>query len=419
MGSATELVQRQLGFRAPQIDEQLLSRILAALGPDTGPRSVEAAIVDLATIGETFFLRHRDQLDWIESTWLPARRRRLTADRQPLRVLFAACSTGEEVYSFLSRLLPVLGRASLEVVAVDVCSRALEVARRGRYGLWSLRGTSPEELKDWLTIRDGAALVSPSLLSVPTFAEHNLLQPLDPVVAPGSVDLIMCRNMLMYLHDDALRLTWESLARALAPSGTLLTSVTDPQSPTANGLTRTWTDSFPLYDHRPPGSMRTSTARDRQPDDRPARRPQTVRRPAEPRPERASAGPPDPDPMFERARIYAHAGQAPVARVLLDDVLSKHPFHVASLVLSSLLSADADEPDAAVEAARRAVYLAPDDPFPHYVFASALIRAGRRAQADRVLRGTRSLLDQLDAHTVLEYADGLVAGQLREVIDGA
>lgn len=423
-GSVEEFVRSRLGVRAPHIDEGLLSRVLSGLGDGADLPAVEAAVLDLATIGETFFLRHRDQLDWIESTWLPRHLAQPRAVGRPIRVLFAACSTGQEVWSFLSRLLPRTGAAALDLVAVDVCTRALAVAERGRYGLWSLRGTSPGELEGWLDTGEGAAQVAASLLSVPRFVHHNLLDSLDDVVAPGSVDLILCRNMLMYLHEDALQVVWDRLARALSPQGALLTAVTDPE-PANPPLARTWVETFPLYARR--GRERGPAARRGPPVPAPPAKVEPRRhrtdpvgraRTSAPRARGVPREPAGSKALLDRARAHAHGGQTHLARVLLEDLLSRHPFDVDALVLDSLLAADAGKPQAAIKAARAAVYLAPDEPYPHYVMAAALLTAGRRPQADRVLRATVRLLDRCAQDAELGYSDGMRAAQLREVICG-
>ncbi len=338
----------------------------------------------------------------------------LPRDR-PLRVLFAACSTGEEVWSFLSRFARRLTDRGLEVVAVDVCRDALAVAALGQYSSWSLRGTAPQELEGWVRREGRVVQVDPWLLELPRFQQHNLLRPLDPIVAPGRADVVLCRNMLMYLHGDALKTVWGHLERALAPDGVILTAATDPGPPADGPLVRRWEAGFPLHLRRPAS---------RQPE--PAPPPATPRPPpppsASPAVRRSTPAAPSPGPSaalegwMDQARIYAHAGRHGLAAYLIDQVLEESPFEVEALLLSALLRLEGGEGEEALAAARKAVYVAPASPYAHYVMASTLRGTARRGAAARAIRSAEEALAGLNASTQLEFSDGLTAGQLREIL---
>ncbi len=135
------LVAARLGFERPRLDDYLVKSLLRTLPADAPDERVEAVLVEAAVVGETFFLRHAGQLQWLKSGWLGAAA--AGAAGRPLQILFAGCSTGEEVWSFFGSLGPAIRAAhpaGFRVLAVDVSARALAVARARRYRTWSLRG---------------------------------------------------------------------------------------------------------------------------------------------------------------------------------------------------------------------------------------------------------------------------------------
>lgn len=183
------------------------------------------------TVGETYFFRDPACFDALDRQVLPeliAARRSESMPR--LRIWSAGCATGEEPYSLailLDRLLPDRSDWALTILATDINPEALEAARRGLYREWALRET-PQWVRDRYFHRQGrgAFVVEPRIRRMVTFAPLNLAEDSYPALMTNTsaMDLILCRNVLMYFTRDAQRATVARLRRALVTGGWLVVS---------------------------------------------------------------------------------------------------------------------------------------------------------------------------------------------------
>lgn len=195
---------------------------LAALGARLEASDELSALARELTVGETYFFRQLDQFHALRDVAVPER---LSArgGGGTLRLVSAGCSTGEEAYS-LSIVLREHGLpAGVEpsVVGLDLNPDALAKAARAIYSPWSLRETPADVRERWFT-REGREfrLAGPARDGV-RFAEHNLVTEAPRLLPPRSVDVIFCRNVLMYFTPAQAAAVVERFSRALAPGGFL------------------------------------------------------------------------------------------------------------------------------------------------------------------------------------------------------
>ncbi|WP_299827078.1 chemotaxis protein CheB [uncultured Roseobacter sp.] len=160
------------------------------------PNAVDALFKDLL-ISVTRFFRDKSEFEALKEL-LPALLKKKT--NTPFRVWIAGCATGEEAYSIAILLCEALGGAKVQlkdhvqIFATDIDKDALEVARKGIYGMAALNDI-PKELSDQYFIQqnDGIRVID-SLRSAILFSDHNVCQ--DPPFQ--KVDLLCCRNLLIY-----------------------------------------------------------------------------------------------------------------------------------------------------------------------------------------------------------------------------
>ena len=222
------------GHEARPVIERRLRDRLAALGlssfgeyyqllrfDDRGRTEMDEA-VDLITINETYFFREAYQLKSYKDEILPALRG-APAPRERLSVWSAGCSTGEEVYSIAicTRESGLFQGKSVRVFGSDISRRCVAHARRGVYGPSAFRATSPEHKKRWFIERPDGMHVAEDLRGVCQFGHLNLLDvPRTAVV--GRVDVIFCRNVLIYFDDESRRRVIDMFYDRLLPGGYLL-----------------------------------------------------------------------------------------------------------------------------------------------------------------------------------------------------
>lgn len=191
------------------------------------------ALASELTTGETYFFRQPEQLDAFVEVALAERLARPATPRR-LEILSAGCATGEEPYT-IAMLLQ--GRVpagwTVAIHGVDLDPRALAQAARGRYTRWSLRAVSPELERRWFTREGDGAVLSPVIRSAVTFAEHNLT--LDSELWQRRWDIVLCRNVLMYLTEAHAEQLIERIAGALAPGGYLFVGYAEALRPRPAG----------------------------------------------------------------------------------------------------------------------------------------------------------------------------------------
>jgi chemotaxis protein methyltransferase CheR len=178
------------------------------------------------TTGDSYFFRDAKQCGLLASSILPelivrhARRRRL-------RIWSAGCSTGEEAYTLailVDELGPLAVDWNVEIVATDISIKSLKKARRGLFAEWSMRSVDTERRARYFAERGALWEIHPRLRARVTFREMDLVR--EP--APGTdsdlvaFDLILCRNLFIYLTEPAIDAVTRKLTGALAPGGYLL-----------------------------------------------------------------------------------------------------------------------------------------------------------------------------------------------------
>ncbi|MDF3065624.1 MAG: methylase of chemotaxis methyl-accepting protein [Polyangiaceae bacterium] len=204
------LLSREIGLNPASIGASAIDAAIKTRLRDTGlvqladyvqrlERSPEErrALIEEIVVSETWFFRDEEVFKALARHALPIARR----DRV-VRVLSLPCATGEEAYSVAIALLASgLSPTRFQVRAVDVSERALAHARRGRYGKGSFRGTSAQLHPGYFEAKDGGtALTEPPRSSV-TFALGNVLD--SALFEPRSFDVVLCRNLLIYLDPAA------------------------------------------------------------------------------------------------------------------------------------------------------------------------------------------------------------------------
>jgi chemotaxis protein methyltransferase CheR len=215
-----ELVAAAVGERLAHLGldvDAYLARVASAAGrPELGE------LARRLTVGETYFFRNGNDLRAFVEAVLPDRARARAGARR-LRILSAACSSGEEPYTLamLARDVPALAGWDVSIHAFDVNPAAIERAVAARYSTWSLRQTPPEvEARHFR--RDGSEYrLEDAIREMVSFEERNLLENDPRFWAPGAFDVVFCRNVLMYFAPETTRRVVARIAGSLAPGGYL------------------------------------------------------------------------------------------------------------------------------------------------------------------------------------------------------
>ena len=200
----------------PTIDE-LITRLVMGNEP-----SLAANVVEALLNNETYFFRDRNPFDLLVAEALPSLAVKRHSSRR-LRIWSAGCSTGQEAYSLAMLFAgdPVRWSGwTIDILATDVSSSVIDRARAGVYTQFEVqRGLGVKEMLRWFGEADDGWRIAEPLRRSVRFHVHNIL---EPAPAPGQFDVVLCRNVLLYLSPERRRQAFDRLAGAMAPDASLM-----------------------------------------------------------------------------------------------------------------------------------------------------------------------------------------------------
>ena len=194
--------------------DELITILVMGKEPSLSQQVVEALLNN-----ETYFFRDRTPFDQISQVVLP-RLQELRATERRIRIWSAGCSTGQEVYSLAMMFADAPHKWvgwTIDILGSDVSEGVVNRARSGLYSQFEVqRGLGITQMIKWFEETPEGWRAMEGLRKNVRFQVHNLL---EPVPHPGQFDIVLCRNVLLYLNADKKRLAFERLSSAMAPDG--------------------------------------------------------------------------------------------------------------------------------------------------------------------------------------------------------
>lgn len=197
--------------------DELITILVMGREPSLSQQVVEALLNN-----ETYFFRDRAPFDVLQRHALPELALRRHKSKR-LRIWSAGCSTGQEVYSLAMLFAeePDQWRGwTIDIVGTDVSNGCIDRARAGAYSQFEVqRGLGINQMIKWFEETGGGWRAVEGLRRSLRFQVHNIL---EPPPHPGGFDIILCRNVLLYLSPEKKLLSFERLAGAMAEDGWLM-----------------------------------------------------------------------------------------------------------------------------------------------------------------------------------------------------
>ncbi|MBD1366941.1 hypothetical protein IDJ77_24230 [Mucilaginibacter sp. ZT4R22] len=185
-------------------------------------KSEQDALYNDMLISVTHFFRDPQTFETLCSDIFPALVNQKSTANEPLRIWIAGCATGEEAYSMAMCLQEYMGDKAatmkLQIFATDISETAIAKARNGLYRQNELEGLSASRIQQFFIKMDGHYQVTKSIRDMCVFAHHNLLK--DPPFS--KIDLISCRNVLIYLEPVLQKRALTTFHYALNEGGYLM-----------------------------------------------------------------------------------------------------------------------------------------------------------------------------------------------------
>lgn len=170
----------------------------------------------------TEFFRDSELYDYLMQQLIPTVIREAQERGDELRIWSSGCATGEEAYSLAMLVCEALGKSSdslrVRIFATDLDPQAIEFARRGMYPSASIDHVPPQLLERYFTRVDGGYQVKKRIRSLTIFGQHDLSER-----APfPHIDLLTCRNVLIYFNPELQRHVLQLMAFSLRDGGYLV-----------------------------------------------------------------------------------------------------------------------------------------------------------------------------------------------------
>ena len=184
--------------------------------------SLSQEVVEALLNNETYFFRDRAPFDLLARYALPELHTRRDKSKR-VRIWSAGCSTGQEVYSLAILFAEEAEKWrgwTIDILGSDVSTHCIERARVGSYSQFEVqRGLGINQMIKWFEETSDGWRAVESLRRPVRFQVHNLL---EPAPHPGGFDIVLCRNVLLYLSPEKKAVAFERLAGSMAEDGWLM-----------------------------------------------------------------------------------------------------------------------------------------------------------------------------------------------------
>jgi len=422
------------------------------------------------TVGETYFFREKSSLEVFEQQIVPELIRSRHASGGQLRIWSAGCASGEEPSSLaivLSRIIADLKEWKITILATDLNTRSLHKASEGIYTNWSFRDT-PQWVKNtyFKAAPGGHWAISPDIKKMVTFSYLNLVEDAYPSLLNGTnaMDVILCRNVLMYFTPEAIKKVIHQFHRSLAAESWLMVGPAETSQTLFSEFTSVSVAGATLYrkgatppqmvtasfsyppDEVPLGIRAAESAIQESGSTKASQLEVSV-------PRADNHGPPDTPKapllydqaleLYQRghyedavligiavitqnandaramlllARIYANQGNLTAAMIWCEKAIVSDKMTACAHYLRATILQEQDLPEEAICSLRRAVYVDPRFTLGHFALGSLALRQGDLKESEKHFENVLLLLASYGPEETVAESEGLSARRLREIV---
>ncbi|MHB2025073.1 MAG: CheR family methyltransferase [Elusimicrobiota bacterium] len=375
------------------------------------------------TVGETYFFRQKQHFEALEERIIPEILRARKGEDRRLRIWSAGCCTGEEPYSIaiiLDKFAAQLAGWHVSILATDVNEKFLRKAEEGVYGDWSFREV-PQWVKDkyFRKAPQGKLAILPHLKEAVTFSALNLAEDVYPALLNGTnaMDVIFCRNVLMYFHPERAAEVVRRLRLCTAKQGWLFVSPSEVSEtlfsrfegihyPDAT-LYRQSRDPYVESDMLPEKTEASPMAPCKDTLEVSARHGHIIESPGTAQ---------YPQALIALARTRANQGRLDEALKFCDGALACGKLNASVHYLKGSILQEQGRVGEAAASFKRALYLDAGCVLAHFALGNLALRGRRLLQARRHFKNAAALLTAGGIEEILPDSGGLTAGRLRKII---
>ncbi len=438
LSKVCELIASRLGLHFPEERQGIFTRNLSQAAKELGFQNDDHFInwlltnrldkkqigifASYLTISETFFWREpmvfSALVDFIFPEMVASRK---NGDKN-IRIWSAGCSTGEEPYSLaiaLCKAIPDLSNWNISILASDINSKALDKAREGRYSKWSFRNCPKWVINDYFIRRDEKTYeILPKIRKMVNFVNLNLVEDNYPSAGnhTNDMDIIFCRNVLMYFTDDRINKISRQLYQSLKNDGWLAVASCElsslvfsrfspvnfsgailyrkgnkkiPITPPLKPVTKKFYFPVPETDNR---------------SDQASEKPQLIDDSREK------------ETTTENIRVLANQGRLAEALAACNQRIGTDKLDKNLYFLRASIFQEMEQPEESIASLKQAIYLDPDFIMAHLALGNLYLRNGQTKHAKKHLRNVLTMLKSFSNEDILPGSEGLSASYIRGIV---
>lgn len=415
------------------------------------------------TVGETYFFREKQCFDVLEDRVLPELISRRRNSEKRLRIWSAGCCTGEEPYSLailLHKMIPDIRDWNVTVIATDINPHFLRKARDGLYGEWSFRDT-PRWVKEryFTKTKEGRHEILPHIQKMVQFSYLNLAEDVFPSLVnnTNAMDIIFCRNVLMYFHTERVKKIAGNFYRCLVHKGWFVVGASEAAHTFSEKfhtvrfqdailykkdmLNKTEFTGMPEPEHAPEERFIVEMPVNGETFSLPENQLTEIVMPLEQSAAHTAGSDPDigqfklgSDPipqkqpvpelqeentlhsLLEQARLKASEGKLEEALSLCGKALEMDKIHAAAYYLRAAILQEMGKQKEAMASLRQALYIDSDFILAHFLLGNLFLRLERKEESTRYFQSALRLLEKKKPEDILPESEGLTAGRFKEII---
>ena len=387
-------------------------------------------LINVLTVGESYFFRNRPHFNALRAKVFPSIIQ-AARDRHSLNIWCAGCAGGEEPYSIAMLIrdeFPQLAGWDVTITATDINTDFLAKARAGVFRKWSFRGVDDVIIRrHFHQTVGGEFLLHDNIKRAVTFKQFNLSELLEGArPSGGNLDLILCRNVLIYFPFQTADRIVAEYRDLLRPGGYLFLGHSEA-FPALGNFEAQHSDATYYYRRYLSEPKQLLSMAAPATASVPGFAVRTTLYPPEtsahslsmyPAMDSSSEESSEADALMETARGLADSGKTAEALAMLErlaegELRLDHRAHF----LLALIADHAGYALRAMESLKRAIFLEKDFVVGHYYLGVICQREGETSEAGRHFKNVLRLLDETPPDLMLDAADGLTAGRLKEIVN--
>ncbi|MBI9067834.1 MAG: hypothetical protein JEZ09_11120 [Salinivirgaceae bacterium] len=432
-------------------------------------------LASFLTIGETYFLREIKALNYLEKVYLPELIKKRINRKQSIRIWCAGCASGEEPFSIamlLKRIIPDLKNWNISILASDINAKFLEKARKGIYTKWSFRKLPETFKKQYFNeIEKDTFQIKQEIHSMVTFVYQNLATDTYPSLVnnTNAMDIILCRNVLIYFSNIGIRQVSSKLYNSLTKGGVLLVSPVEMSSLICQKFRKIFYEGFTIYAKGPEALKIKDSATWKIPETifieekfkpvNPKELVNVTNKPTEVLKEKSlpesvsvKKSTIEEMPLYEDAKKMYASGKFEELEIFLTNILNEKG-EISNSQLKLLIKTEANlgkldiandlckkaieinkldanlyfihaniqqelgEDAKAIKTLKKVIYIEPEFSMAHFALGNLSRKYGKDMESRKHFRNTLSMLSKFNTEHILEDCDGLTVGRLVEIIN--